>query len=383
MGDDPPPMDLLRRELAQRVPDYMTPALLRPIVDVPLTANGKLDRRKLLALAREEPSAGPRDGPSDALEARVAAIWRSVLRRTDIPMNVDFRDLGGDSLSTMNLALEVEQAFGHLPSIDELAAPLTVRTLAQRLTLWMGQAGPARGRGERTAEAKVFAVSYPWSMARAPEVIGQALCGGRWKHLQVPLNAFRASTDPSIGDMAALLERQLLSQEPEGPYILYGHCFCGLLAYEVARRLVDSGRKVSMLVMVDSYPATAEFSPGSSAALRRRLRRFVTLDWKTKVETVKSKVIPPSPANLEDFVKQACARAASRFVPGPYDGRLVFFRHNHEPDLALTDQTAWRRLTRGGYSEHVVDFHDSGAVTDRKVREGYRQIAGILKAAPA
>ena len=377
MGDRLPPMDLLRRDLAGRVPDYMIPALLRPIVDVPLTPSGKLDRRKLLELAREESSADPSDGSSDALEAQVAAIWRSVLQRADIPLDVDFRDLGGDSLSTMSLALEVEQAFGCLPSIDELAPPLTVVALAQRLTLWLSKPGAEPGRGERTADAKVFAVSYPWSMARAPEIIGQALSGGHWKHLQVPLNAFRAGADLSVGDMAALLERQLLSQEPEGPYVLYGHCFCGLLAYEVARRLVDSGREVSMLVMVDSYPAPA---PRSPTAVRRRLRRLITLDWKVNVEAVKRKIT--APANLEDFIRRACSRAASRFHPGPYNGRLVFFRHSHEPDLAFKDQAAWRRLTRGDYAEHIVEFHDAGAVTDREVQEGYRRIADILKTAP-
>ncbi len=379
MGDNLPPMDVLRRDLAGRVPDYMTPALLRPIVDVPLTPSGKLDRRRLLELAREESSVGPREGSSDGLEAQVAAIWRSVLQRTDIPMDVDFRDLGGDSLSTMNLALEVERAFGRLPSIDELAAPLTVNSLAQRLTLWLSNPGAVQGCGERTADAKVFAVSYPWSMAQAPEVIGQALCGGQWKHLQVPLNAFRAGADPSVGDLAALLERQLLSQEPEGPYILYGHCFCGLLAYELARRLVDSGREVSMLVMVDCYPATAE----SPAGMRRRLRRFASLGWKAKVAAVKEKIIPAPPANLEDFIKHACMRARSRFHPGPYNGRLLFFRHNHEPALAAHDQGAWKRLTRGDYVEHVVEFHDAGRVTDRKVQEGYRRIADILETTPA
>jgi hypothetical protein len=280
----------------------------------------------------------------------------------------------------MNLALEVEQAFGHLPTIDELAAPLTVQTLAERLPLWLSQARShaAHDCGERKAAAKVFAVSYPWSMAETPEVIRQAI-PGQWKHLQAPLNAFRSSAGPSVGDMAALLERQLLSQEPEGPYIIYGHCFSGLLAYELARRLVDSGREVSMLVMVDSYPAIAR----RPAVVRRRLGRLLTLGWRAKVEAVKGKVVPAPPENLEDFVKQACVRAASRFYPGPYNGRLVFFRHNHEPDLALKDQAAWRRLTRGEYSEHVVEFHDAGAVTDRKVQEGYRRIADILKTAPA
>jgi hypothetical protein len=294
-------------------------------------------------------------------------------------VDVDFRDLGGDSLSTMNLALEVEQAFGHLPSIDDLASPLTVHSLAKKLTLWLSKSqGAEHVCGGRKADVKVFAVSYPWSMAEAPEVIRQAI-PGRWRHLQAPLNAFRTSADLSVGEMAALLERQLLAQEPEGPYIIYGHCFSGLLAYELARRLVDSGREVSRLIMVDSYPAIAR----NPAVVRRRLRRLLTLGWRAKVEAVKGKVIPAPPETLEDFVKQACVRAASRFYPGPYNGRLMFFRHNHEPDLVLKDQEAWRRLTRGDYSEHIVEFHDAGAVTDRKVQEGYRRIADILKTAPA
>jgi amino acid adenylation domain-containing protein len=377
-GEGLPPMDRLRRDVAERVPDYMTPALIRPIAEVPLTPNGKLDRQRLLELAREGPFAGTRIGSSDGLEGQVASIFGLVLQRADIPPDIDFRDLGGDSLSTLNLALEVEQAFGHLPSIDELAAPLTVRTLAQRIALWLSKSqSEAAGCGERKADAKVFAVTYPWSMAQMPEVIGQALPGGQWKHLQVPLNAFRASTDPSIEDMAAILERQLLSQEPDGPYVLYGHCFCGLLAYELARRLIDSGHAVPMLVIVDSYPA----SPKSSAAMRRRLRRFLTLDWRARAEAVRKAILPASPTTLEEFVKQACSRAASRFHPEPYNGRLVFFRHNHEPGLTHHDQAAWRRLTLGDYSEHIVEFHEQGAVTGRKVQEGYQRIAEILKSA--
>jgi amino acid adenylation domain-containing protein len=369
IGDGPPPMDQLRRDLAGRIPDYMVPALLRPIARAPLTANGKLDRRRLLEIAREAPAA---DGPSpDTVEARLADLWRAVLGRADIPLDADFRDLGGDSLSTINLALEIDRTFGRLPAIDDLAPPMTVRSLARRLSQRIGQSRSAAGCED--VGAKVFAVAYPWSMARMPEVIGHALSDGRWRHLQVPIDAWRAATEPGVEDQAALLERQLIAQAPEGPYTLYGHCFCGLLAFELACRLIEAGRGVSLLVMVDSYPA-ADAPP----SVGRKLRRFLALGWKARAEAILRSLRSAPPATLEDVVRQACARAASRYRPRPYGGRMVFFRHSHEPDLALKDQGVWRRLARD-YAEYDVDFHEAGRVTGEKVEEGYRRIASILE----
>ena len=148
-------MDELRRDLAGRVPAYMMPALGRPIVDAAYAQRQARPLAGCWSWRREESGRpGPPEGSPDTLEAKVAAIWRSVLQRADIPMDVDFRDLGGDSLSTMNLALEIEQAFGHLPSvIGELAAPPTVGALAQRPTPWLSRPGDA-ARPRRAAKPR-------------------------------------------------------------------------------------------------------------------------------------------------------------------------------------------------------------------------------------
>ena len=237
-GDKLPSAELLRQEMASIVPDYMVPSIIRPVVEFPLTANGKLDRAALLAKIQSGGMSESIGEPGNEIEDRIAAIWRHVLQRDDIVLDKDFRALGGDSLSTMNLALEIENTFGLIFSVDDLATTLTVSQLAFEVRARLGDMEPGtRPYGECETSSKIFAISYPWMMRRMPDEIGQALSAGRWRHVQVPFTYFRTASAVTIEGMAVCLERMICSMSPKGPYVLYGQCVTGLLAYEVARGL--------------------------------------------------------------------------------------------------------------------------------------------------
>jgi amino acid adenylation domain-containing protein/non-ribosomal peptide synthase protein (TIGR01720 family) len=114
---------VLREQLAARLPDYLLPSGLIQLPRLPLTANGKLDRRALPAAGPELAAAS--DAPQGALEQTLAAIWTEVLRLDQVGRQDDFFALGGDSI----LALQI------VARARKRGLKLTPRQLMERQTV--------------------------------------------------------------------------------------------------------------------------------------------------------------------------------------------------------------------------------------------------------
>ncbi|WP_275359790.1 non-ribosomal peptide synthetase [Xenorhabdus bovienii] len=123
--------DTLMEHLSARLPDYMVPASFTRIETVPLTLNGKLDRRALPA-----PVWVSRDGymaPRDTLETRLCAVWQDVLGLERVGIEDNFFRIGGDSIVSIRLVSKLRQAGFSLQVKSIFDAP-TVARLAQLLT---------------------------------------------------------------------------------------------------------------------------------------------------------------------------------------------------------------------------------------------------------
>jgi amino acid adenylation domain-containing protein len=102
----------LRRHLKERLPDYMLPARFVFLEEMPLTPNGKVDRRALPAPAAARPDLGrPYVAPETATEEALARIWSRVLGLDRVGLHDDFFELGGDSLLATQLVSQVRQSF--------------------------------------------------------------------------------------------------------------------------------------------------------------------------------------------------------------------------------------------------------------------------------
>ena len=111
----PRPLDAnaLRDRLGESLPEYMVPSAYHWRESLPLTANGKTDRKALTALAGElDVAEQDHDGPSTATEHRLAAAWAEVLGipKDQIGRRDHFFDLGGTSLSALRLAIKLDRA---------------------------------------------------------------------------------------------------------------------------------------------------------------------------------------------------------------------------------------------------------------------------------
>ncbi|MYU29250.1 amino acid adenylation domain-containing protein [Streptomyces sp. SID7810] len=120
----------LRRALAEQLPPAMVPGELRVLPELPRNLNGKLDRPLLRTLAAQPPADRPAPAPAhpadDPLTARVTAAWSEVLGAATVPPDVNFFDLGGNSLAMFQLQDALERHCGLRPSIVSLFQETTV-----------------------------------------------------------------------------------------------------------------------------------------------------------------------------------------------------------------------------------------------------------------
>ncbi|WP_030344683.1 non-ribosomal peptide synthase/polyketide synthase [Streptomyces sp. NRRL S-1022] len=130
----PPPAAELRAHLEALLPAHMVPAAYVPMAALPLTVNGKLDRRALPAPGPDGFAAdGTRTPPRTPAERLVAAAWTDVLDTDEVGADDDFFALGGDSILAVRVTSRLRAAFGTDVSPRLLFTHSTVSALADAL----------------------------------------------------------------------------------------------------------------------------------------------------------------------------------------------------------------------------------------------------------
>jgi amino acid adenylation domain-containing protein len=367
-GDGLESGDDLRALAGLHMPDYMVPAAVHVVDTFPLTPSGKMDRVALLEQARGAQAAAGASVPEGPVQAELLEIWRRVLERQDIGMDDEFRDLGGDSMAVMELVFEVEAAFGRTLSIDDVVAPTTIRGLAGLLALPQQPAVPEG--------VSAFLLSHPFNMMKIPEPIGAAMSrGGPWKQLQIPPSYFDGSRDHSVEAMAAELEAQIREVSPEGPYILGGHSFGGLLAYEIARRLRDKGGQVDLVVLIDSHPATTDSAWRRLRLLGGKLWSYTWLGPAQQLARLYRRTRRhgrawlglPGHGGHNERIYRICLDARRAYRPKTYAGAAVIFAST---DPAFAGEDGWQGVLQGAVERHSIDADHLSIITawDNAVR---------------
>ena len=137
----------IRERLSQTLPDYMVPSVVIELDTLPLTANGKVDRK---ALPEPEINTGAEyQAPQGEVEATLAQIWSEVLGVERVGRGDNFFDLGGHSLLLLKLHQRLQaQRFAVTPSVIDLFRYSTIESLAA----FLADGRPADDSGRRISE---------------------------------------------------------------------------------------------------------------------------------------------------------------------------------------------------------------------------------------
>jgi acyl-coenzyme A synthetase/AMP-(fatty) acid ligase/aryl carrier-like protein len=147
----------LRVLLATHLPRHAVPSTVHVVDELPLNANGKVDRPRLKA--PPEPDRADFTAPRTGLERTIASIWQDVLRRPRVGVTENFFDIGGNSLLLVNLVNRLRRRLDLDVDVIDLFSCPTVAALAARLSQAVGQpddnasADAIRERGARRAAA--------------------------------------------------------------------------------------------------------------------------------------------------------------------------------------------------------------------------------------
>jgi amino acid adenylation domain-containing protein len=247
----------VREILGGMLPEYMVPSRVVTLPALPLSSNGKIDRKALPApLPRgTEPSFV---APRNETEASLQRIWQEILSEPSIGVNDDFFVLGGHSLLAVMLIARIKTALSVDVPLSQILASPTIAGLAE----YVRQASPPARRarhlltmnaaGSRPPLLLVAGIGgYAFTFRNFPRLFGR----------DQPVFALQSlgaeGTEPlvdhSVEEMAAIYEAEVVSACPEGPIVLGGFSFGMLPAFELAHRLMRRGRQVPFLVSLDGF----------------------------------------------------------------------------------------------------------------------------------
>lgn len=270
------PLQSLRGHLAESLPDYMIPTSFVWLETLPLSPNGKLDRKAL-----PEDSGPMQDriivAPRTEAEQQIAQIWQSIFGLEDLSVYDNFFELGGHSLQAVQMMAKVEAEFGkELPLVTLFKAP-TIEQLALVASeessddMWAPLVQLHTG-GEGSP---IFCVPGAGGQCHYLYHLAAALGSDHPVYGFQPLGLDgRSEPHTNIAEMAEFYVELLLSVQDEGPYFIVGHSFGGGIAFEMAKRLEASGREVGFVALLDSGMPTA--SQASDAELNAQSLRAVT-----------------------------------------------------------------------------------------------------------
>jgi amino acid adenylation domain-containing protein len=256
----------LRTHLSAVLPDYMLPAAYVSLDTFPLTPNGKLDRKALPATDGDAWVTREYEAPVGELETTLSRIWSEALGLDRVGRHDDFFEKGGDSLLILRVInllartgreITVTEMFNH-PTIESLAKSINATSAG------VAHAGASLVRGG--TQTPLFLthdgcgdVMYCYVLAR--------YLPASWPVYALPSPPPGQPQLRTVSAMAARMIDLIRQVRPAGPYRLAGWSFGGLLAYEIARQLLDRGEEVEFLGLIDTLlPEQGAGGPSDGSA---------------------------------------------------------------------------------------------------------------------
>ena len=265
----------LRAALTRQLPNYMVPASFVFHNTLPLTANGKLDRRQLPA--PHEPVSGETE-PKTETERRLAGLWKTILGLNEIELAADFFALGGHSLLAIRLLIAIEAEFGcristltlyQSPTIESLAAVVEAHDAGNQVAPMRAHAPVAEPQGapfNARDATKLRLVRRARGVSRG-SVLGMPGYTGHTTEIgiiaanaledydvwafAIDTNGRQLMEDEAWLACAREMADRLVAKDDLNPRAIIGFSLGGFMAWLVERLVVAAGGKATPIINFD------------------------------------------------------------------------------------------------------------------------------------
>lgn len=253
---EPLPTEDIRAHLAKALSSYMIPAQFIAVDNLPVTANGKVDRKALSAMATAlGPDSRPHRPPSSATEVRLATLWCQLLGLETLGVDDEFFELGGTSLLAVRLINEITHEFKQTLPLVSLLRHGTIAAQAAMLDT-------NTHHGHQRSPLAVMREGEQTTLAVVHPVGGNILCyRGLIELLPADVNliGLQSPGDAQPRQLTALANSYvdaLCAQIPDPASVhLLGWSMGGVIAQEMARQMEIRGMAPHGITMIDSWMA--------------------------------------------------------------------------------------------------------------------------------
>jgi len=343
--------------LQQKLPNYMLPSAFIVLDKLPLTPNGKVDKRALLSSDVIQSNTNKAFvAPRNFTELALAKTWEKLLNTSPIGVTDNFFELGGHSFLAVRLMAKIYDKFEHNLPISTLFENPTIEKLAAIVSQ------PYR----EISNSHLVAINP--SEDKTPFFCIHGAGGNISPYFNIsrrlgedyPFYALEDSLEQdrpeiiSVEETAARYLQEIRKVQPNGPYLLGGHCYGGVLAFEMARQLHNQGDTVDLLVVIDAILPETIVEPTDDDDAKFLLRIAESMKTDSDVDfsvpfeelrdlplTEKLNLINQkanfifSDAEIQDFLRyyklfKLHVQAMRNYIPQVYPLPITIFRASEE-----------------------------------------------------
>ena len=348
VSDSGLPLDTaaLKARLAEQLPPHMVPVVLMQLAELPLSANGKLDRKALpLPTLGGERSGRP---PEPGMETLVATAFSQLLGCEVNDIDADFFALGGHSLLAMRLAAQLSRQLARQVTPGQVMVASTVGKLSALLAadlsdeqarrLGLDTLLPLRESDGPTLFCFHPASGFAWQFS----VLARYL-SPRWSitGIQSPRPQGPMASAASLDEVCEHHLQTLLAQQPHGPYYLFGYSLGGTLAQGIAARLRQRGEAVAFLGLLDTWPPETQnwaekeangLDPEVLAEIDREREAFLA----AQQGQASGELFSAIEGNYADAVRLLTTAHSAKF-----DGKATLFVAEKTRQAGMDPQVVW------------------------------------------
>lgn len=389
------------------LPSHLIPSRIVVLKSLPVTENGKIDEQALPAIEGTEPThIEALRAPQGETEERMAELWKKALNLTEVPANRSFFDLGGHSLQALKLFNQIAKEFGKKLPLSTLFDNPTVEQLATRIQPNEKeqakkeplQLAPLTGQPSNLAALKKTGNLTPLFCIHGGDggtLIYRGLAEGFGNSrpiyaLEAPALSGDSEVLATVEETAALYLAQIRTIQVQGPYLLSGYCFGGIVAYEMAQQLKEAGEEIELLCLFDTdNPSVAPRYLSLSERASRNWNEDASQSWagrvgklsgrlsegivnKVKAKTEKAAASVAASTGLEVnsklhtvIIREAHEKAMREYTPRDYTGDVVLFTAADQGDgVDYPPHLGWEGFVKGDLrlvtipGEHLTIFQE-------------------------
>jgi len=386
-----PDIDNIRKEIKEKLPEYMVPSRFVEVERFPMTTSGKVDRKALPAPVVESRGATAMVAPRTPLESDLATLFASILGLPSVGVTDNFFDLGGHSLLAGHLLSQVNQMTGRQIRLSALFRGATVEFLARLIEQELEDGFEPLlmeiQHGD-TDRLPFFAIVPP-----GEESLGYAMLARHMGPEQTvykvqghsPVTAGkRPYTEQEMRSLADEYVTAISEVQPHGPYCLGGLCDGTHIAEQIVLKLESQGEEIGLFAIFDTW------------VLQHSQRR-----WLWKLSYYGQRLREMNKMKLRERFA-SYGRAAGRrvqelvgakplhtawhdtywpdgFTPPRFHAPIVLFKRPKQPFYYINDpQMGWGLRSRSGVEIHEVDFRHGEILREPHVRIFGQKLASCL-----